>query len=52
MSFVRYNTDDSVISSETVVRGMWVNDTASLTTFVTCSLTSNNYYLNVYNSTA
>jgi hypothetical protein len=52
MSFVRYNTDDSVISSETVVRGMWVNDTASLTTFVTSSLTSNNYYLNVYNSTA
>lgn len=50
MSFVRYNTDDSVISSETVVRGMWVNDTASLTTFFTSSLNSNNYYLNIYNT--
>jgi len=50
MSFVRYNTDDSVISSETVVRGMWFNDTASLTTFFTSSLNSNNYYLNVYNT--
>ena len=50
MSFVRYNTDDSVISSETVVRGIWTNDTASLTTFHTSSLLSNDYYLNVYNT--
>jgi len=50
MSFVRYNTDDSVISSETVVRGMWTNDTASLATFFTSSV--NSYYLNVYDTAA
>ena len=52
MSFIRYNTDDSVISSETVVRGMWTNDTASLTTFFTSSVAANinSYYLNVYDT--
>jgi hypothetical protein len=50
MSFVRYNTDDSVISSETVVRGMWTADTASLTTFFTSSLVTSSYYLNVYDT--
>jgi hypothetical protein len=50
MSFVRYNTDDSVISSETVVRGMWAADTASLTTFFTSSLVVSSYYLNVYDT--
>ncbi len=52
MSFVRYATDDSVISSETVVRGMWTNDTASLTTFFTSSTSTSPYYLNVYNTQA
>jgi hypothetical protein len=51
MSFVRYNTDDSVISSETVVRGMWTNDTASLATFYTSSINTSSYYLNVYDTT-
>ena len=52
MSFIRYNTDDSVISSETVVRGMWTNDTASLTTFFTSRVAANinSYYLNVYDT--
>ena len=52
MSFVRYSTDDSVISSETVVRGMWTNDTASLTTFFTTSLAVNtsSYFVNVYDT--
>jgi len=50
MSFVRYATDDSVISSETVVRGMWTNDTASLTTFFTSSVVTSSYYLNVYDT--
>jgi len=50
MSFVRYNTDDSVISSETVVRGMWTADTASLTTFFTSSIVTSSYYLNVYDT--
>ena len=50
MSFVRYNTDDSVISSETVVRGMWTADTASLTSFFTSSLVTSSYHLNVYDT--
>lgn len=50
MSFVRYNTDDSVISSETVVRGMWSDDNSILNTFYTSSLNNNLYYLNVYNN--
>jgi len=50
MSFIRYNTDDSVISSETVVRGAWINDAANLTTFFTSSLISSSYYLNVFNA--
>ncbi len=52
MSFVRYAADDSVISSETVVRGMWTNDTASLTTFYTSSVVTSSYYLNVYDTAA
>jgi hypothetical protein len=50
MSFVRYNTDDSVISSETVVRGAWTLDSSALSTFYTSSLVSSSYYLNVYDS--
>ena len=47
MSFSRYNTEDSVISAETVVRGMWPGDTNTLSTFVTASTTTE-YYLDVY----
>jgi hypothetical protein len=49
MSFVRYNTDDQVVSSETVVRGLWSGDTYTLASFFTAS-TNTQYYLNVYNS--
>jgi hypothetical protein len=52
MSFIRYNTEDSVISSETVVRGIWTADTASLTTFFTSSFNTSSYYLNVYDTSA
>jgi hypothetical protein len=48
MSFSRYATDDSVISSETVVRGMWTGDTYTLSTFFTGSGYTE-YYLDVYN---
>ena len=47
MSFSRYNTEDSVISSETVVRGMWTSDAYTLSTFFTAS-TYTEYYLDVY----
>ena len=50
MSFIRYNTDDSVISSETVVRGMWANDSNNLVTFFTSSVVTSSYYLNIYNT--
>ena len=47
MSFSRYAPDDSVISSETVVRGLWTGDTNTLATFSTSSYTE--YYTDVYN---
>jgi len=47
MSFSRYATDDSVISAETVVRGMWTGDTYTLSTFFTSS-TYTEYYVDVY----
>jgi hypothetical protein len=51
MSFVRYNTEDSVISAETVVRGLWSGDNNSLyfgQFFTASSYTE--YYLDVYQS--
>jgi hypothetical protein len=50
MSFTRYATEDSVISSETVVRGLWSGDSNSLTTFYTSSVTPTEYYLDVYDA--
>jgi hypothetical protein len=49
MSFSRYATDDSVISSETIVRGLWTGDNNTLSTFATSS-TYTEYYLDVYNT--
>lgn len=46
MSFSRYNPEDSVISSETVVRGLWSGDNNTLSTLYTSSYTE--YYLDVY----
>jgi hypothetical protein len=48
MSFSRYNTDDQVVSSETVVRGLWSGDSNTLDTFFTSS-TYTEYYVDVYN---
>jgi len=47
MSFSRYATDDSVISAETVVRGLWSGDNNTLSFFFTGS-TSSEYYLDIY----
>lgn len=47
MSFSRYNTEDSVISSETVVRPLWSGDSYTLSTFATASGYTE-YYLDVY----
>ena len=48
MSFVRYNTEDSVISAESVVRPMWINEAYTLATFFTASGYTE-YYVDVYN---
>jgi hypothetical protein len=47
MSFSRYNTEDSVISAETVVRGLWSGDNYTLSSFFTASGYTE-YYLDVY----
>ena len=47
MSFSRYNTEDSVISSETVIRGLWTGDVNTLSTFFIASGYTE-YYLDVY----
>jgi len=49
MSFSRYATDDSVISAETIVRGLWIGDTYTLSTFYTSSTNpGGEYYIDVY----
>lgn len=48
MSFTRYNTEDSVISAESIVRPMWTGDVFNLTTLNSSSV-STEYYLDVYN---
>lgn len=49
MSFSRYNPEDSVISAESVVRGMWTNDTYTLSTFFTASSNpGGEYYIDIY----
>jgi hypothetical protein len=47
MSFSRYATEDSVISAETVVRGLWSGDNNTLSSFLTGSGYTE-YYLDVY----
>jgi len=48
MSFSRYNPEDSVISSETVVRGLWSGDSNTIVSpFYSQSVSE--YYLDVYN---
>ena len=48
MSFVKYNPEDSVVSTETVVRPMWSGDTNTLATFYTSSAITSPFYINVY----
>jgi hypothetical protein len=49
MSFTRYNTEDSVVSAETVVRGLWSGDNSALNTFFTSS-NYTEYYVDIYDS--
>jgi hypothetical protein len=47
MSFSRYAIEDSVISAETVVRGLWAGDVNTLSSFYTASGYTE-YYLDIY----
>jgi len=49
MSFVRYNPEDSVISAETVVRGLWSGDAYNFAPLFPNTSSYGDYYLNVYN---
>jgi hypothetical protein len=49
-SFVRYNIEDQVVSSEDVVRGAWSGDNNTLSAFFTSSVGVTEYNLNVYNT--
>jgi hypothetical protein len=48
MSFVRYNPEDSVVSTETIVRPMWSGDTNTLVNYFTSSVITSSFYINVY----
>jgi hypothetical protein len=48
MSFSRYNPEDSVISSETVVRGLWSGDSNTFQPSLTNTSSYEEYFLNVY----
>jgi hypothetical protein len=50
MSFSRYNPEDQVVSSETVVRGLWSGDSNTLSA-VTTQSGYTEYYLDVYDGT-
>jgi hypothetical protein len=51
MSFSRYNPEDQVVSSETVVRGLWSGDSNTISQFFTQSGYTE-YYLDVLDSTS
>ena len=48
MSFSRYAPEDSVISSETVVRGLWSGDSNTFQPSFTNTSSYGEYFLNVY----
>jgi len=56
MSFKALETDDFVVSADSITAGLWYGNEPTITSFYTSSTqaagSSGNYYLNVYNSTA
>jgi hypothetical protein len=56
MSFKRLETDDFVVSSDSVTTGIWTNNATTLTEFYTSSTqesaASGQYYLNVYQTSS
>ena len=50
MSFIPLNTEDFVVSSDSIVSTLWSNNQTTLTTYFTSSTAiTNNAYLPVYN---
>ena len=56
MSFKAFETDDFVVSADSVTAGLWTGNQPILTTFITSSTqvasSNGNYYYNVYNSSS
>ena len=56
MSFKRLETDDFVVSADSITAGLWTGNSPELTTFVTSSAqvagASGNYYYNIFNSSS
>ena len=56
MSFKAFETDDFVVSADSVTAGLWTGNQPILTTFFTSSTqvasSNGNYYYNVYNSSS
>ncbi len=56
MSFKRFDTEDIVVSAESVTAPLWSNNVINLTAFYTSSTqvssTSGDYYYNVYNTSS
>ena len=56
MSFKRFDTEDFVVSSDSITSTLWSTDSPTLTTFFTNSIqeagSSGNYYLSVYQTSS
>jgi len=56
MSFKRFDTEDIVVSAESVTAPLWSNNVINLTAFYTSSTqissTSGDYYYNVYQTSS
>jgi len=56
MSFKRFDTEDFVVSSDSITSTLWSNDSPTLTAFYTSSIqeagSSGNYYLSIYHTSS
>jgi hypothetical protein len=56
MSFKAFETDDFVVSADSITAGLWTGNSPELTTFITSSTqvasSNGDYYINVFNSSS
>ena len=56
MSFKAFETDDFVVSADSITAGLWTGNEPTLTTFITSSTqvasSNGDYYINVFNSSS